>query len=342
MGDIPRIGLVSYSNLTSGIGVFARELLDNLPIDSFLSVDNPKGQERGWHPREYICGSHLGERTMLEYMDRFNPEVLLFIETPFNHYFYAYAGERGVRTANIVMHESFRDRLLIDSCDLLICPSWNAWDKAKGRGRVALFLPISLKRLPFREKSGHVFILPVGYGWRNDRRQVKRVVEAFCRLEDPEARLVLFTQSKWPEGAVVDDPRITYHDKQLKEPADLWSHGDIAILPMAYEGYGRMVLEAMASGLPTLTTDADPMNLFQHDPDFLVKPSRRYLAPAHVKNTTYNEVSADALEEKMRWLLTIDTPRYSRMARRQAKAQSWEGPIDYRTPWLEVLEELCS
>jgi len=94
--------------------------------------------------------------------------------------------------------------------------------------------------------------------------------------------------------------------------------------------------------MPTLTMDADPMNLFQHDPDLLVTSCRKYtLNEKWVVNTTYNEVAVEALREKMEWLLTIDTAEYSKAARRQAEAQSWESKdIDYQSAWLNTIEGL--
>jgi glycosyltransferase involved in cell wall biosynthesis len=344
MGGVhPRIGLVAYSNLNSGIGVFARELIDNLPIDSFLSVWSMKGQDHGWHPRTFYGHRSLSNQNIKDYLEAYTPEVILLIETPYNSSLYEIARRFGAKTANIVMHESFRTRGLWEACDLLICPSKNAIAKVQARNMpyAGLFLPIDVGPLPFRERRGHTFVLPIGYGWRNDRRQAAKVVSAFHRINDPSARLILYTQSRWPEGSVINDRRIEYREGNLPSPADIWEEGDIAILPHAYEGYGRTVLEAMSCGLPTLTTDADPMNLFQHDDRFLVTPRKRYIVPRYVLDTIFNEVCADDLNEKMEWLLQIDTPEFSLMARRQAEAQSWSSVIDYRSAWLEVLEELC-
>ena len=143
-------------------------------------------------------------------------------------------------------------------------------------------------------------------------------------------------------GCHSDDKRITFIEKNYPHPADIYEDGDIAILPIAYGGYERSILESMASGMPTLTMDADPMNQYQHDPDLLVEPSRQYeFSEQWVFDTIYSEVSVGVLRAKMEWLLTIDTAKYSRRARRQAGAQSWESKdLDYKNAWLETMEEL--
>jgi glycosyltransferase involved in cell wall biosynthesis len=282
------------------------------------------------------------ETELRRYFERFAPAVVLFLETPFNDALYRIAPEYGIRTVGVPMHETFAAERL--AADLLICPCPSAWSKAAGE-KVLMFLPIGLDMFPYRERRGHVFVMNIGYGWHADRRQCAVVVEAFRRLRDPGARLILYAQQRWPEGAVVSDPRISYRLRNAEHPADNYAEGDILIAPMAYEGYGRTVLEGMASGMPVLTTDADPMNLFQHDPDLLIKPHEviEHWSGRWVRDVSYNRISSDDMHRKLEWLLTIDTPEYSRRARRQAEAQSWQSrDIDYRRAWRETLEELCS
>jgi glycosyltransferase involved in cell wall biosynthesis len=195
---------------------------------------------------------------------------------------------------------------------------------------------------PFKERKGHTFVQNVGYGDWNDRRQTAVLVEAFTRLKYKDVRLILKSQNGFRPGVKVDDPRIEYRQHDAKNPADNYLDGDIAILPMAYEGYGRTVLESMASGMPTLTTDADPMNLFQHDRDFLLSPdSSRVVSGRGVKETVFNQILVKSLHSKLEQLLMIDTRKYSHWARRQAEGQSWESQdTDYKAIWMEVLEGL--
>jgi glycosyltransferase involved in cell wall biosynthesis len=170
-----------------------------------------------------------------------------------------------------------------------------------------------------------------------DRRQSATTIKAFLSIEDPDIRMIVNTQTNIPGRT--EDPRIEYRTQNYPEPKDVYADGDIMLAPMAYGGYERTILESMASGMPCLTTDADPMNLFQHDPDFLVSPFKQFtFSQSYISNTVYNQVSVESMREKISWLLTIPTSKYSHRARAQAVAQSWESTaIDYRKVWLEAL-----
>lgn len=340
-----RIGFVGYSNLTSGIGIFGREFIDYLGVDSILSAPSYKGQEDWLGDNQFTSKIYpLSARDVERYFNQCQPDVVMFLETPFCDCLPEIAAQWGIKTVAIAMHEAMFWGHFKLRADLIVCPSYSAWEKACSAGAKAasLFLPIGLELFPYKKRTGHTFIQSLGYNEYNDRRQTAKIVAAFHRLEDPDARLILNTIGKWPPGTVIDDPRISYHRRETERPADIYAGGDIAMYPMAYEGYGRMVLEAMACGLPCLTVDGDPMNLFQHDPRFLCEsePTYHFTGPA-CADATYHSVTVDELEKKLRWLLTIDTAEYSRRARRQAEAQSWESKeIDYKTAWLNMLEDL--
>jgi glycosyltransferase involved in cell wall biosynthesis len=285
-------------------------------------------------------------REVIEYFEAFKPDALIYLETAFSGHVIERSARYGVKLVGVVMHETYREapRHLRPKADAFICPSINALNKVTTENKYGLFLPISANDFPFNERTGHSFLLNMGYGGVNDRRQAGKIVEAFKGLEDKDARLYVHAQGDLPPGLVFNDKRIRFTKKDFENPADIYNEGDIALAPMAYGGYERGILEAMARGMPCLTTNADPMNLFQHDPDFLIKPSNYFLLTGGwVHETIYSEVSVEDLRGKMEWLLTIDTARYSRQARQQAEAQSWESKdIDYRAEWWKVLEDICS
>lgn len=274
-----------------------------------------------------------------EYFETYRPDVIIFMETPFNESIYNISKKHNVKTVGIPMHETFTARRLYP--DFLICPCITAYEKAREADKVLLFLPISTELFPFKLRTGHDFVLNIGYNGVYDRRQSRKIVEAFKRLPE-EAKLFIHAQDKLEDDLDVNDPRITVEVGNYELPRTGYERGDILIAPQAYGGYERSILEGMASGMPVLTTNADPMCQYQHDPQFLVEPCQKFaISSQWVVNTIYNEVSVDSLEEKFKWLLTIDTEKYSKRAREQAVAQSWESKdIDYRGAWNKVLEEL--
>ena len=81
---------------------------------------------------------------------------------------------------------------------------------------------------------------------------------------------------------------------QVDDPADLYVEGDVAVQVSRYEGMGLQLLEAKASGMPLITTDAGPMN--EYDPFAVIRatprrttvlrPTTAYDAdPAHLAET---------------------------------------------------------
>lgn len=304
-----------------------------------MSIRNPhKGQDI-WTDRQFT--SKNAPSDFAPYFEQFGPDVVIFLETPFGNNLYEVAKKYGVKVVAIPMHESMTTSL--NQADLMVCTCYEAWRKSTHPNKRLLFLPIGRDLFEYRNRTGHTFVTNAGYGGVHDRRQVSKVTHAFEELEDPEARLIVRSQSDWWPDDLAKDARITYIEKDYPEPSDIYEDGDISILPLAYGGYERTVLESMLSGLPTLTTNADPMNLYQHNRDFLIEPHEIWtLNSRWVRDTDYHEVSVDDLKEKLEGLLTIDTARYSQEARRQAEAQTWESEdIDYKSLWLETLGSLC-
>ncbi len=333
-----KIGILGYTNLKSGVGVFTWELYHYLNADSILSVGaSIKGQEQ-WIERQYTANALRPEDTRA-YFDEYKPDVLIFTETPFQPQLYQIAREYGVKLVSLVMHESFGAKDL--RANLQVCPCDEAYRKARSP-KALMFLPIGLKLFPFTLRTGHVFNASIGYSGVHDRRQVGKVVTAFQQLKDKNARLIINTQCGLPDGVTVRDNRITVNHKSYDKPHEIYDAGDISILPISHGGYERGIPESMACGLPCLTMDAEPMNLNQHDANFLIPADRTWeLNDKWVRDTIYHEVSVETLRKKMEWLLTIDTPKYSRWARAQAEAQSWESKdIDYLGAWKDMLENL--
>ena len=326
-----RIGLIGYTNLCSGLGLFNWDWLHAFG-DSILSVGSGKGPQQVWTDRQLSTQRPPHVNQIENYFETYQPDVLLFMETVFNGKLYGIAKRRGIKVVGIPMHET--RTIVAPWPDLVICTCETAWHKTGGN-KALLFLPIGLDLFPFKLRTGHTFVMSLGYDGMRDRRQAAVTIRAFCSFDDPDMRMIVNSQTNFPGR--IDDPRIEYRLQNYPEPKDPYKDGDIFLAPIAYGGYERTILEAMSCGMPTLTTDADPMNLFQHDKDFLIQPYKKYeFSQAYVSDTVYNEVSFEAMRDKIEWLLKIPTGKYSERARAQAVAQSWESGY-YKDVWLDAL-----
>jgi glycosyltransferase involved in cell wall biosynthesis len=112
------------------------------------------------------------------------------------------------------------------------------------------------------------------------------------------------------------------HDAMLRE---MQQH-DVLVLPSLFEGFGLVILEAMAQGVPVITTDhtAGP-DVIQNEVDGFIVPIR----------------SAEAIADKLD-LLASDSERLMSMkaaAKRKAASLGWE---NYRRRLVEVAREVIA
>ena len=116
-------------------------------------------------------------------------------------------------------------------------------------------------------------------------------------------------------------PTLT-HAAMLQE---MHSH-DVLVLPSLFEGFGLVILEAMAQGTPVITTDhtAGP-DIIENEVDGFIVPIR----------------SAEAIAKKLD-LLERDQERLMSMklaAKRKAQSRGWDG---YRQRLVEVAREVMA
>lgn len=140
---------------------------------------------------------------------------------------------------------------------------------------VALFRP---QPKPEDLRYNFVFFHNGGMLGVNGRKGTSETVQAFLGIADryPEALLVIHTQVP----IAVGHPQVKILAGNIKPPG-LYHFGDVYVYPSKLEGIGLTVPEALASGLPVITTDAEPMKEFVEDcvTGRLVKVERT--APRH-------------------------------------------------------------
>jgi len=114
-----------------------------------------------------------------------------------------------------------------------------------------------------------VFFHSAGWGGANIRKGTDLLLKAFQQVTG-NVRLVIHSQaplSKFGDAAadiVRRDARIEFIERTVPAPG-LYHLGDVFVYPSRLEGIGLCVPEALACGLPVITTDDAPMNEFVKD-----------------------------------------------------------------------------
>ena len=344
-----KLGLLSYTNRTSGVGCVAGDLFDNVPVDSMFSVRTIKGQEQ-WLARQ--VNGIPDTPTLTDYLRQYRPDILLSIETLFCPGVEATCREHGCRTVLMVMQESYYPARFAP--DIWLCPTRRAWDKVEAPNKVYFSLPIDVRPFTFRKRTvARRFLHIMGYGSGAragragsgfSRRQTREVCAGFCAIDSPDISLTVHCQEDWRgEYGECLDPRVTFRLSTLPTPAAVYEGFDVLIQPDAYAGYNRVLLEAKACGMPVITTDAPPMNELVTDAEALI-PARAEWYDFRRHGANFGPVcfryliTADGVTDAVKRVLQWDIPAKSLRARKCAKAHAWTD--DKRADFVRLLESL--
>jgi len=109
-------------------------------------------------------------------------------------------------------------------------------DRAETRG---------LNRIP----SDHAMILFAGSGW--ERKGLRFAVNAVKRMRN--VTLVVAGKGTW-RGPIPENFRLIGPVKNVR---DLYAAADVFVAPTIYDPFSNSCLEALAAGLPIVTTDAN-------------------------------------------------------------------------------------
>lgn len=176
-----------------------------------------------------------------------------------------------------------------------------------------------------------VFFHSAGMGGVNLRKGTDLLVRAFQHVRGP-ARLVIHSQvgiERYEPVAdlIRNDPRIEFIERTVGAPG-LYHLGDVYVYPSRLEGIGLTIAEALACGLPVITTDCAPMNEFvRHGETGWLAPVERFETRSDGYYWPESICSEAGLAEAMQRY--VDSP--SEVALHKAQARHFAlGHLDWR------------
>lgn len=166
------------------------------------------------------------------------------------------------------------------------------------------------------------FFHSAGMGGVGMRKGTDLAVRAFQKVTG-NARLIIHSQvgvDTFGEVAALieNDPRIEFIEATVGAPG-LYHCGDVYIYPSRLEGIGLTIAEALACGLPVITTDNAPMNEFiQENVNGKRIAVERYQPRADGYYWPESICSEEALTAAMQWY--VNNPAQISIQQRQARA----------------------
>ena len=149
----------------------------------------------------------------------------------------------------------------------------------------------------------------LGVGNLQPRKNLLRLVEAFSRLKRNTGlphQLVLVGRAKWKESDLFDAIRKAGVESHVLFPGylpdedlvTLYAHADMFVYPSLYEGFGLPVLEAMACGVPVVTSNVTSIPEVAGDAAVLVDPLDVAALTGAIGRVLSDEALRRALREK--------------------------------------------
>jgi glycosyltransferase involved in cell wall biosynthesis len=189
------------------------------------------------------------------YLSKERPDKILLIETPLNWNFLSLLNELSIPIVFIPMNDSVglgRIKRIKDehniSIDKFVCLTRWAYEIAQSYNLPSVYcpFPVDTEKFKFTQRGSDniVFLHNAGKLGNKFRKGTDLVVSAYWQSIINRNSFNLLLRSQYA--------------KDVDNPYELYSMGDVYLAPSRKEGLGLPIYEAMACGLPVITTDFMP------------------------------------------------------------------------------------
>lgn len=244
------------------------------------------------------------------------------------------AKEMGIKVGGYVDYYTLATVSFFRIYDFLICNTKRHFSVFKDHEQ-AYYVPWGTDTDVFKANSyglaedGVVtFFASVGYAPK--RKGVDKILQAFALLnKEYKCKLIIHTQvdilKDFPEledtvESLIHDGKLKVIEEEITAPG-LYYMGDVYVYPSWLDGIGLTLLEALASGLPIITTDCAPMNEFGSDEIRRLVAVDRYVSRGDAYYWPLSIVNIESLKRAMEYYIdhAEELPKLKRKAREWAE-----------------------
>ena len=341
--DLSRWAVIGFKDDT-GLGRMSQDFLAMFPEVRFLVTPSVRmlgkelnGTEKPFHPNaseDELWNMLRGLQGIVFFQDPPHPALL------------RQAASIGIATVAVPMWEWFNaaDKDWAH-CGHFICPNdfcRRILNRLGICNTSVVPWAVRMSALPQREVVGpaRLFVHNAGQFEPDDRKGTRLTIDAFQKVQAPDVRLLVRVQNQLPFP--VCDPRIEVVEGNLPFHGDLYAKGDVIIQASKAEGLGFGILEAMASGMPVITTNYPPMNEYVPQRFLKVatkwgkKPAEQnsFIAQAHFKVPRIG-----ALARTIEWCTVNDMGPISTQNR--LWANNFLSAEGLRGKWIQIMGKLA-
>ncbi len=331
------IGILGYLS-ARGLGTMTHDLRVQLGIQhQMVPVDVGWPYITSWATGdEFYLDEWTVQKEDLElWKEHFGIDTLVSIETGYGDNTFRWAKELGMRTILVVMWESFNPNLpAYKNVDLYICPSYRAYQEIPFDAKLFLPYPVDTDLFKYRQRSGpaKTFVHNAGSGGMHGRKGTVEAVQGFCLAQKEMPDMELIVRSQEEIGAILPvssrwNDRNIHFEGPRENREDLYTEGEVLIATHRYDGHFLVGLEAMACGMPVITTNWPPMNEFwvPSEQNLLVKVEREEKPGGLVNPHCMMQIpSVEDIAEKIKFCATHDMSGISTMNRKIIEIEhSW-------------------
>lgn len=281
-----RVGLIARCDST-GLGVQSREFFTHIPckalvIDFSNMVEGDSHKEIlrphfEWYPgqTQLTWGSehHLRGDIPTPVIEEFikDIDILFCIETPYDYNIFDACRVRGVKTILQLNYEFLDYPSSLPAPDLFAAPSmWNYALVPEPK----IFLPVPVNTKNFtQQRAENTFVHIAGRPAEHDRNGTQCFLNSLQHVKN-EIKVIIKGQRHVNIPHLPGNITIETEFGNKANYYENYSSGGVLVMPRKYGGLCLPMNEALASGMPVITTDISPNNLWLPD-EWLVRSTHK-------------------------------------------------------------------